>query len=105
MTTKTVLFSFSFLLFVTLLTSTPSSAQENNYSSNPAVNLDDIRWKSESQVRALLGDPQSIRGPIGTHASYQLWEYQGFSVAFSNNRAFHLFDEGSLRKLVLEENR
>ena len=66
----------------------------------------DIRWKSESQVRSLYGDPNSIQGPIGTFASYTLWKYDDFTIAFANNRAFHYFDKNSLRKEVeLEENR
>jgi hypothetical protein len=69
------------------------------------VTIEQVRWKSEDQVRALLGEPKSIRGPIGTHASYELWSYEGFSVAFANNRAFHLFNENSLHKIQLEENR
>ena len=71
-----------------------------------AQSVEQIRWKSESQVRALHGEPNSIQGPIGTHASYTLWKYDNFSIAFANNRAFHLFDKNSLRKEVeLEENR
>lgn len=71
-----------------------------------AQDVEEIRWKSESQVRALHGEPNSIQGPIGTHSSYTLWKYDDFSIAFSNNRAFHLFDKDSLRKEVeLEENR
>lgn len=71
-----------------------------------AQDVEQIRWKSESQVRSLHGEPNSIQGPIGTHASYTLWKYDGFSIAFANNRAFHLFDKDSLRKEVeLEENR
>lgn len=83
----------------------PTYAEEEK----PSVNIDgllqELRWQSESKVRAKLGDPLSIRGPIGTHASYQLWNYPNFSVAFANNRAFHVFDEDSLRKLELEEER
>ena len=74
-----------------------SIAQQN-------VELEQIRWKSESQVRSLLGDPASIQGPIGTHASYTLWKYEGFTIAFANQRAFHLFDEDSLKKIELSEN-
>ena len=69
------------------------------------VELEQIRWKSESQVRSLLGDPINIHGPIGTHASYTLWKYDGFTVAFANKRAFHLFNEDSLKKIELIENR
>ena len=67
-----------------------------------AQNINDIRWKSESHVRSVYGEPNSIQGPIGTHASYQLWKYDGFTVAFSNNRAFHLFSTGSSVELQEE---
>ncbi|MBX2847163.1 MAG: hypothetical protein KTR16_02490 [Acidiferrobacterales bacterium] len=71
-----------------------------------AQDVSDIRWKSESHVRSLYGEPNSIQGPIGTHATYELWKYDNFSVAFANNRAFHLFNKDSLTKEVeLEENR
>lgn len=71
-----------------------------------AQNVEQVRWKSESQVRSLFGEPNSIQGPIGTHASYTLWKYDGFTIAFANNRAFHLFNKNSLRKEVeLNENR
>ena len=71
-----------------------------------AQDVEDIRWKTESQVRAIHGEPNSIQGPIGTHATYTLWKYDGFSIAFSNNRAFHLFDKDSLTKVIeLEEDR
>lgn len=80
----------------------PTMAQDEP---KPAASVEQVRWKSEQQVRALLGDPKSVRGPIGTHATYELWQYEGFSVAFANNHAFHLFDENSLRKIQLEENR
>lgn len=89
----------SLMLLVALtvgLLSQPSFAQD----------VEQIRWKSEAQVRALFGEPNSIQGPIGTHASYTLWKYDDFTIAFANNRAFHLFNENSLRKEVeLEENR
>jgi len=50
-----------------------------------AQNIQDIRWKSESQVRAILGNPQSVSQPVGTHATYTMWRYADFTVAFSNN--------------------
>lgn len=71
-----------------------------------AQSVEQIRWKSEEQVRAQFGEPNSIQGPIGTHASYTLWKYDNFTIAFANNRAFHLFDKNSLKKHVeLQENR
>ena len=70
-----------------------------------AQNIQDIRWKSESQVRAILGNPQSVSQPVGTHATYTMWRYADFTVAFSNNKAFHLFRNDSLRKFQLQENR
>ncbi len=70
-----------------------------------AQNVDQIRWKSAEQVRAILGEPQSITPPVGTHASYTMWKYENHTVAFSNGRAFHLFGKDSLRKFQLQENR
>ena len=86
------------ILVVTGICAGASIAQQN-------VDLEQIRWKSESQVRSLLGEPASIHGPIGTHASYTLWKYEGFTIAFANQRAFHLFDQDSLRKIELIESR
>ena len=80
-------------------------AQQSGDQMDMQALLSDIRWKSEQQVRDKFGDPDSIRGPIGTHASYQLWNYPDFSVAFANNRVFHLFDKDSLHKFELNENR
>jgi hypothetical protein len=70
-----------------------------------SVELDQIRWKSESEVRSILGEPKSVHGPTGTHASYILWKYDELTVAFSNGRVFHMFDPDSLKKVVLDENR
>ena len=70
-----------------------------------AQSVDDVRWKSESQVRELYGDPLSVQGPIGTHANYVLWKYADFTVAFANSRVFHVFKKDSLTKVVLQENR
>ncbi len=70
-----------------------------------AQSVEDVRWKTEEQVRSVLGEPLKTSNPVGTHASYTLWEYQEFTVAFANNRAFHLFDKNSLRKIELDENR
>lgn len=65
------------------------------------INSVDVKWKTESQVRDLYGEPMSIHGPIGTHASYTLWKYEDAYVAFSNNRAFHRFSPDSLKKIEL----
>jgi len=71
-----------------------------------AQHVDEVRWKSEAQVRALYGDPDSISQPTGTHASYVMWNYPEFTVAFANNKAFHLFKKDSLKKTFeLNENR
>ena len=68
-----------------------------------AQNVDEVKWKSEQQVRDLYGEPNLILGPIGTHASYSLWKYAGFTVAFANSRAFHLFNNRSLTKSQTEK--
>ena len=70
-----------------------------------AQDVEEVRWKSESHVRNLYGEPNSVRGPVGTHASYQLWTYDNFTVAFANNRAFHLFNNNRSNEFELEENR
>ena len=76
------------------------------YAQQPALESPDvstIRWKTEAQVRELLGEPNSIHGPVGTHSSYTLWKYENFTVAFSDHRAFHVFHKNSLKKFVLEQ--
>lgn len=70
-----------------------------------AQDVNDIRWKSEAQVKAVLGEPNSVSTPIGTHATYTLWQYNDFTVAFANSRAFHLFNKDSLQKVNLNEDR
>lgn len=87
------------LCMVCIATSTSVFAQ------TAAERLAELRWKSESQVKLLLGEPSSVHGPKGTHASYVLWKYDNMTVAFSNGRVFHVFQPDSLRKIGLEENR
>ncbi len=70
-----------------------------------AQNVEQVRWKSEAQVREILGEPKSVTPPVGTHATYTMWRYENFTVAFANGKAFHLFGNDSLRKLELDENR
>jgi len=70
-----------------------------------AQSVEQVRWKSESQVEAILGEPQSKTSPVGTHATYTLWQYDGYFVAFANSRAFHLFRTDSLKKMALDEDR
>lgn len=70
-----------------------------------AQSIDQVRWKSTDQVRAIFGEPQSVSSPVGTHARYVMWQYDGFTVAFANGKAFHLFKKDSLNRLQLEENR
>ena len=70
-----------------------------------AQSVEQIRWKSTSQVRAILGEPENVTSPVGTHASYVLWSYQNFTVAFANGKAFHLFKKNSLNNLSIDEKR
>ncbi|MFT6046580.1 MAG: hypothetical protein ACI9WC_002287 [Arenicella sp.] len=70
-----------------------------------APDLQEIRWKTESHIRSLLGEPESIRGPIGTFASYKLWKYADFTIAFADERVFHVFKKDSLTKFEMNENR
>ncbi len=73
-------------LLLTLLVSAVVQVQ-----SAQAQSREQIRWKTEAQVRAILGEPNSVTAPVGTHKSYTLWKYETFTVAFSNKRAFHLW--------------
>jgi len=70
-----------------------------------AQTISDVRWKSANQVRQILGEPISISKPTGTHATYTMWRYPEFTVAFANNKAFHLFQNDSLKQFELRENR
>ena len=65
--------------------------------------LSELRWKSESTVKSSLGEPASIRGPIGTHASYALWNYEDLTVAFADGRVFHVFNSYSMNKETTDE--
>lgn len=70
-----------------------------------AQTASDIKWKGQAQIKRMYGEPRTVRGPIGTHASYAIWEYADFSIAFANNKAFHLFRNDSLKKVVLQQQR
>lgn len=83
------------VLVITLCTSLLSQAM--------AQNIDQIRWKSAEQVRSILGEPQSVTPPVGTHATYTMWKYDNYTVAFANGRAFHLFSKTSLRLRKFDE--
>ena len=85
------------LMSLTMLSALPSVAA--------AQDINQIRWKSEEQVRQILGEPISTTAPVGTHATYTLWKYDGYTVAFANSKAFHLFRTDSLNKMELNENR
>ncbi len=87
------------VLIVSMLGATFKLAAQTSQSD---VRLEQVRWKSEQQVRNLLGEPASIKGPVGTHASYTLWQYSEVTVVFANKRAFHLFRNDSLRKPQLD---
>jgi len=43
-----------------------------------------VNGQSMEQVRASLGNPIEIKGPVGIPA-ITTWEYNGFSVYFENN--------------------
>lgn len=70
-----------------------------------AQDVNEVRWKSADKVRAMYGEPQTVRGPIGTHANYTLWSYDGFIVAFANEKAFHLFNTAAGESMNLNEDR
>lgn len=103
---KKLLQIFPVIAFMCLSLITQSAgAQDLQHSVDVPALLGEMRWKTASQVKQMLGAPETIRGPIGTHADYQLWMYPSYSVAIANGRVFHIFDEGSLRKLAVDENR
>ena len=64
--------------------------------------IDQIRWKSQDKVKVILGEPLSKSTPIGTHATYQLWTYDEFIIAFANQRAFHMFFKDGFTKTSLD---
>ncbi len=66
-----------------------------------AQSIDQVRWKSQDKVLALLGEPLSKSSPVGTHATYQLWTYDEFIIAFANQRAFHMFFKDGFTKTTL----
>ena len=66
-------------------------------------NLDEFRFRSDSFVLERLGEPQRRSEAIGTHASYSLWTYPNFTVAFANRRVIHVFSKDSLRRVELVE--
>ena len=68
-----------------------------------AQSVEQIRWKSTEQVREVLGEPGNMTSPVGTHASYVLWSYEDFTVAFANGKAFHLFKTATLNEINLNE--
>ena len=72
------------------------------WSQDRQFEIEQVRWKSEAQVREMMGEPNSVLGPVGTHASYTLWKYDKVTIAFANNHAFHQFDKDSLKKFKME---
>ena len=92
----------SLVAFITMPLFASTQTQSGAAVNQEGITLKQIQWKSEQQVRSLMGDPDSIKGPVGTHAAYTLWHYPNVAVAFANKRVFHLFRKDSLRKLQLE---
>ena len=65
-----------------------------------------MAWQSKAQVRDQWGEPNTKTTPVGTHAEYERWIYETFTVAFANGHVIHVFDNNSLRQsLALDENR
>lgn len=93
------------LIAKTLVVLALSLASLGSISAVNAQDVSEVRWKSADKVRAMYGEPQSVRGPIGTHASYTLWSYEGFVVAFANEKAFHLFNTLAGESINLNEDR
>ncbi len=53
---------------------------------------DELRWKNMANVKAILGEPLSKKGPVGTVRDYHIWKYENCIVAFTNGRVTHAFD-------------
>ena len=81
------------VIFVCLARANDSIAQSEDLK-------EQFLWQSQYQVKAVLGEPNSVRLPVGTHAEYTLWEYDQVIVAFANERVIHVFDKNALRKSV-----
>ena len=81
------------IIFVCLTGVNDSNAQQENLKER-------FLWQSPDQVRAGLGEPNSVRLPVGTHATYTLWEYEQVIVAFANERVIHVFDKNALHKTI-----
>jgi len=65
-----------------------------------------VRGKTMAQVKAIYGEPLSVKGPVGgfskTRPPITEWQYNGFFITFENNIALHGNTKGSL---ALELNR
>ena len=72
----------------------------NDLMAQPEGLKEQLLWQSQGQVRAVLGEPNSVRLPVGIHATYTLWEYDQVIVAFANERVIHVFDKNALHKSV-----
>lgn len=80
------------VLVVSVFSTSISIAQSQPY--------DELRWKSMQNVTAILGEPISKKGPVGTVREYQIWTYANCVVAFTNNRVTHAFDWPVRSKLL-----
>ena len=60
----------------------------------------DVRGKTMAEVKALYGDPLSVKGPVGgfsaTRPPITEWQYSDFYITFENKIALHGNSKGSL---------
>lgn len=59
-----------------------------------------VRGKTQAQVKAIYGEPLSIKGPVGgfneKRPPITEWQYDGFFITFEKNIALHGNKKGSL---------
>lgn len=60
----------------------------------------DVRGKTMAQVKAIYGEPLSVKGPVGgfsaTRPPITEWQYDGFFITFERDIALHGNSKGSL---------
>lgn len=87
-TIVTVLIALTASLLTSLLTTTAFAAKY------------EVRGKTKAQVKAIYGEPITIKGPIGGYNEKRPpiteWDYGNFYITFERNIALHGNDRDSL---------
>lgn len=64
----------------------------------------EVRGKTKQQVKAIYGEPISIKGPIGGYNEKRPpiteWDYGNFYITFERNIALHGNERDSLRIIL-----